>query len=113
MKKITILLLLSFFQLNAYCEVIRVNCASKVIDYSFVVVVDTVKNTVSLNDNADMKNVRISQSNIYFEMDLADKSKGDYFMHSINRVTGILSLQIIPNGNLEYYQCSKIQANKF
>lgn len=113
MKLFLCLCFFVLFQSNASAEVIRVNCSSKVIDYGFVVVVDTINKTVLLNDNSLMRNVIITKSQIYFEMNLEDKSKGDYFSHTINRVTGVLSLKIEPNGQVDYYQCSKITSNKF
>ncbi|MBT8604899.1 hypothetical protein G6677_00225 [Polynucleobacter paneuropaeus] len=113
-NKLILFFCVIFFQANANAEIIRINCASKVIDYSFVVVVDTQLNTVRLNDNTpNQKNVRISNSQIYFEMEIPDKKSGDYFSHTINRASGVMALKIEPNGKTDYYQCSKVINNKF
>jgi len=111
MKYLSFIFVLFFHQI-AFADLIRVNCIHPN-SYSFIVEVDTAKQTVIMNDQALMDNVVINKAIIKFDMQMMDRNLGTHWSHQINRVTGVMIVKAEPNGILSYYQCEKIAANKF
>ena len=110
--KYLIIFMAAFFHNIVLADLIRLNCVHSN-SYSFVVQIDTIKQSVILNDSASMDNVTINNSIIKFDMKSFDPNLGTHFAHQINRTNGKMSVKIEPNGNLDYYQCEKIISNKF
>jgi len=93
-------------------EIIRLNCKDIKSDYNLMLAINTNANSVLMNESF-MSNVSISDSRIYFEMEIVEKSRGDRWTHSINRTTGVLTLQRLPDASMAFFQCSKATVNKF
>ena len=111
MKYLSFIFIFAFHHI-AFADLIRVNCIHPN-SYSFIVEVDTAKQTVIMNDRALMDNVIINKSVIRFDLPITDRNEGTHWSHQINRVTGVMIVKAEPNGILSYYQCEKIAANKF